>query len=201
MTDPTLAMVSITIALGLMYVSLPGARYRERLFNAIVNVFRSREMSECAAGRVLGRLVDNNVSTHYQTLSMWWAELPLEKRDQVPDPYPTLFDSGTDRRKAPRSYRWFRYNVDRGAVFVVAVTVPITLLWMVVLGIVQASEVSWIGWIAVGQVLVAGHVVFGWSMQGILGRRIGHALTELVNAVEEEHVRTTVQPPPEPPKS
>ena len=57
----------------------------------------------------------------------------------------------------------------------------------------------WIGWIAVGQLLVAGHVVFGWSMQGILGRQIDHALTELVNAVEEKRVRTTVRPPPGPP--
>ena len=201
MTGPTLAMVTITIALGLMYVSLPGARYREKLFNAIVEVFRSREMSECAAHRVLGRLVNNNVSTHYQTLSMWWAELPAGKRDKMPRPYPALFESGTDRRKAPRSYRWFRYNIDRGVVFIVSVAVPIILLWLVVLDVLQACEVPWIEWMAIAQALVAGHVVFGWSMKGILGRRIGHALTELVTAVEEEHVRTTVHPPPESPKA
>ena len=145
--DPVLAVLQVSTALGILYLALPEARYRDKLFQRVVGVFKNQEVEH------LGREdteVDerippalhrqNHFSDLYHNLIMMWREeLPDQYDERTEGTSAWYFprESGRNPETAndglPVEYKVFKSNTDVKVVFRWAVVAPILAMWAVVL--------------------------------------------------------------------
>ena len=170
--DELLSLLQINIALGILYIGLRGGRYREKLLRALAELIGNREQQFREApeyDRLAG--IDDKFQKRHHAVARWVSELPADRMDDM--------DAVTRRfattKKPPLLYRWFRGHWDKRVCFTVLTILGIAMSWSVVyLGDdALCSPSSWImyGLIALGQVLIAFHVVVGsWMVSHYSGQ-------------------------------
>ena len=137
-----IAIVQINIALGILYVGLPKFRFRDNIYNDIVNILNANPFVDLIEERRdrFERLLmtDSEFSGHYHDLRIWLRKLPDYFRDKI---------QGSERFKimqhehAPRSrldhaergFWWFEVNGDKKTVWISSIIPSIFLLWWMLL--------------------------------------------------------------------
>ncbi len=210
-----LAMLQVNIAIGILYWVLPPARYRERLFRNICESFKSRPGASAETLMLIGDLLRNQeFGESYHKVSNWRRALPelydqeLENTSAGWFPRAVPPASNTSERKIrerlgawlrtlPLSYRWFRSNLDKYTIFVVATILPIIFLWHIAAHPLQAVD-TWFGIylsLAVGQVFAVVNVLSGLRMVRVHSGSFDTALEHVVTTVEQAGAQREVEMP------
>ena len=69
--DPVLALLQVSTALGVLYLALPEARYRDKLFQQIVEAFKDQEVEE-----VGDEDAETSPPCWFVGLFLWWPPCP-----------------------------------------------------------------------------------------------------------------------------
>lgn len=158
--DELLSLLQINIALGILHIGLRGGRYREKLLRSLAELIdtRAQQFREALEyDRLAG--IDDKFQRRHHAVARWVSELPADRMDDI-DAVTRRF---TTTKMPPLLYRWFRGHWDKRVCFTVLTILGIAMTWLVVyLGddVLRSLSLRIIyGLIALGQVLVAFHVV------------------------------------------
>ena len=195
-------MLEVSIAVGVLYVSLPAARYREKLFDAIVAGFRAENTivsrrTKAALDRL--RSTESPISNDFFVLAMWCGELPPGRRNDVKGTAADFFADVTDPSRPPWSYLWFRANLDKTFSALFAVAVPIAMRWLSSWYPEIVPQDCYNNALVFGQAFVGVQVLLGTWMVQQQSRIFTKKLRKMV-----AHVQGTIpslppiQPPPPP---
>lgn len=141
--DPVLALLQVSTALGVLYLALPEARYRDKLFRQIVEAFKDQEVEEVGDEDAE---IDDRIppSVHRQTrfsdlyhrvIMTWREELPEHHDEELNGTSAWYFprEAGRNPEEAterlPGEYQMFKSDTDIKVVFWLAVIVPILSMW------------------------------------------------------------------------
>ena len=191
-------LLQISIALGILYVGLQAARYRNRIYEGVVSAILAQtealDADDLAALGYKDRLSqDSKLSTAHHRVSMWLGELPRAYSEQLKD---TVADSFSDSRRkdgAPCVYRWFKSNADRFWVFLLSSIVPILLTWELAFPFAGLAHSQMFNYALFGQGFVAAHVAVGWSMSLYFRWRFRAQLQMIVRQVASSRYRGQMQ--------
>ena len=127
--DVVLSLLQVNVALGILYIGLEAARYRNKLHRNIVSAV-SRQTPD--SGQFDGDsykakvLDDEDLTDAYRYVSTWLAHLPSEYADQIKDtPVWVLMGNIENYKPAPRLYNWYRRNWDRRTTFAICTILSI----------------------------------------------------------------------------
>ena len=162
-------LLQISIALGILYIGLQAARYRNRIYEGVVSAILAQmealDADDLAAPEYKDRLAqDSKLSAAHHRVSMWLGELPKAYSEQLKATVADSFSDSTRKDRAPRVYRWFKFNADRFCVFLLSSFVPILLTWELAFPAAGYTHAQMFGYALFGQAFVAGHVAVGWFM-------------------------------------
>ena len=137
--DPVLALLQVSTALGVLYLALPEARYRDKLFRQVVGAFKDQEVEDVGDENAD---VDDRIppSLHRQTrfsdlyhkaIMTWREELPEHHDEKLEGTSAWYFPREAGRKpeeateRLPAEYQVFKSDTDIKVVFWVAVIAPI----------------------------------------------------------------------------
>lgn len=215
-----LCMLQINVALGILYIGLQPARYRNRIYKNIVvecigNADTLRQLGGSTKhkdgynSKVAG---DTNLSNCHHTVAMWVGELPEAYRKDLPSDMPTNInrhDSGT-LEVPPWDYRWFKSNFDGNVIIFMCSIIPIIYLWL----LLPLQDLCW--WIIsgyvlffIGQCLIIFNIWFGNRIATNYSEKFATALEKVSIAIDESKIEDATSlrrsgqpgPPPIPPAS
>ena len=188
MLDILLSMMQINIALGILYIGLGVSRYRNRLHEAIVASIHARVGTrDDSTASIYAQMLDDDdeFREKHDKVSLWIGELPDRYSNQLVGTSAGLFSTKTEGVQVPpKPYRWYKFNLDRWITFIIASVIPIGLTWY--LAVCPSNPPPGIIYpvLAIGQVLVAGHVLAGWWMVRHYRDDFSEALKYVVVALE-----------------
>ena len=81
--DILLCLLQINVAIGILYIGLPTARYRNRLHSEITKIMRGRESEIERVAYRDAMLNQKFADTHYY-VSMWLQEIPDSYSRKIP---------------------------------------------------------------------------------------------------------------------
>lgn len=190
-------IVSINLALGILYANLKASRYRDKLFDAMLTVLKTRAPKEAPDGNLYSTLCKNDgvFSDNHHLVSAWVKELP---DSSVAPRHQQLF-SGSD--ELPKLYHWFKNDSDRRACIYGCSVVAVLLAW--VLFFVDGYGLNlpvWVGLIvmvllAAGQICVAWHFIQGRKLVKEHGKRFADAVAYISTTLEVEATKSFVLAP------
>ena len=134
--DVVLALLQISMALGILYLALPEARYRDKLYGHIAEAFKAQDDLGGDHDEVSLLLRRRAFNETYHRVMMWREELPNEYDDELKDTPARLFprEAGRNPETAnedlPREYRTFKANTDVRWCFAIAEVLPILATWL-----------------------------------------------------------------------
>ena len=120
--DILLVLVQVNVALGALYIGLPVARYRVRLYDSIIDLLARQSFSESDVwGEQLRR---PSIQKAYNQVSLWVGEILENKAGELEQVVTRVFDpeaqkEDQDAEELDWQYRWFRSNWDRVVVTIV----------------------------------------------------------------------------------
>ena len=186
--DVTATLLEVSVALGILYATLPAARYRDKLYDEIAKCLGKFAERGIDGASYHSLVRDDGVfGEHHRYVSMWVGELPADRfgdAKRALAPHMGKRNSGT----LPWAYRWFKCNGDRWVVVILSTALSAAALWSVAVGFLPASLVSPVCLVAAG----IGHGVFVFHMW--LGRRrvVRRNAVQLVAAVQ--YMTTSLEP-------
>ena len=196
-SDMLVPMLQISIALGILYIGLQTARYRNRIYQGIVTTILARtgavEASVVASPRYKdhsfgkSRLNDAN-----QRVQMWLHELPIASSSELEGTVADAFLEASEPDATPCLYRWFQEDWDRWTVFFLSSVVPILLCWELVYPVEYMTDTRTLYYAAFGQVFVGLHVLVGWSMSWYFRWRFEAAVKTIVSEVAALETRESL---------
>ena len=191
-------LLQISIALGILYIGLQAARYRNRIYEGIVSAILAQtealDADELAAPEYKDRLSrDSKLSTAHHRVSMWLGELPIAYSEQLKATVADSFSDSTRKDGAPCVYRWFKSNADRFCVFLLSSFVPILLTWELAFPTVGYTHAQMFRYALFGQAFVAVHVAVGWLMSICFPWRFRTQLRMIVREVASIRYRGQMQ--------
>lgn len=149
--DPVyIALLQINVALGCLYNGLPAARYRTKIYEAVVNAVNSvaagaamRDWSVNASpmatpsnyaqvAAILEPAIANNykLSKSHHLIRRWIAELPQEQQQRICGCDKLNLEDDTSPEELPWLYRWyFGRNHDNVATWMITVFASLFLMW------------------------------------------------------------------------
>ncbi|MDE0006247.1 MAG: hypothetical protein OXQ29_26460 [Rhodospirillaceae bacterium] len=169
-----LGMLPITVALFILYVSLPVARYRRTVYRKLVRSLN--ETFTVPEGVVKDRYLEllrtnQDFSTKHHEIATWVGEIssqhtnPGSLRKEVGN----WFSGAHNPKDLPLYYRWFRHDFDKWTVSLLTCLLPIMAVWYITTDfcpwkIQLATYVLVSGQFAVGLNAVGG-VIMSWLCQ------------------------------------
>ena len=165
------SLLQVNIASGFFYVGLRTARYRNKLYAHIVDVFNSTFMEFDKKAWLeeynRQRTINKELSDKHFEVAKWLIELPSDyKRGLRHARIRECFEGAQNAEKMPPFYRWYRKNYDRWITFLVCSVLPIAIIWGLSFRETplesDTSTVLIILSILLGHLCAAGHVLMGW---------------------------------------
>lgn len=181
-----LALAATTMGIGALYYGLPVARYRKKLHNAIEEALRSQSYAEDIHEKISENLRDDiSFSMDYHTLAMWYSELPGSTREELKGTVADVFDGVSQTGELPSYYVWFKYNFDKFTSLLIAVLVPLVGLWLLHYNpdFIGQNKIWCELWLAIAQVWVISHMLFGSIKLNLEARNIRKKLSTLITKV------------------
>ena len=165
------ALLQINIASGFFYIGLLNARYRNKLYGYIVEIFNAK-FSEVDEETWLEeydqkRDSDKQLSDLYFDVAKWIIELPSDYKSELNhNKIRERLEGAQNTDKLPWPYRWYKANGDRWATFIVCSVIPIIFLWCLALFGIRYQNTFVICSIIFlnigGHACVSAHVWIGW---------------------------------------
>ena len=183
-----LLLLSVTIALGLLYVNLKEARYRDRLLRSVAFIARSRDIApeHLPDTQAYNKLMAENdsFSDSHHLVSSWLRELPADAER----PASMQVFTGGSQVKLPDYYTFLKQNRDRWLCAFVACFMPIALIWADFLyGDNWTAPSVLIGWLcALAQTTVLGCIAAGNRMVKRGSEAFRRALREVFATLEQQ---------------
>ena len=215
--DPVLALLQVSTALGVLYLALPEARYRDKLFRQVVGAFKEQEVEDVGDENAD---VDDRIppSLHRQTrfsdlyhkaIMTWREELPEHHDEKLEGTSAWYFPREAGRKpeeateRLPAEYQVFKSDTDIKVVFWVAVIAPILAMWaLAVPEWLPAALPLWVTpslhtisyVLAVcGQLCVGYYVGKGRKMVDVHAAHFQRALNDAVSMIEVEKAKSEIQ--------
>ena len=171
----------INAALGILYVGLPKFRFRENLYDTIVECINFHEYLKMPFNEVAKDLLHNTgFADNHKYIRSIIALLPEVYRDNLKgnENIDALFpEEEQPPRPLPGLYRWFADDLDKYTVGSCTIVVSIVALWILCFFSLPTSEISLLGGIFIGLFIFGaflGQIVFGANIY--FGRRMAQPL-------------------------
>ena len=186
--DVVLSLLQVNVALGILYIGLEAARYRNKLHRNIVSAVgrQTPESEQFDANSFKAKILDDETLTSaYRYVSTWLVRLPSEYADQIKDtPVWALMRNIEPSKKAPKPYNWYRSNWDRRSTFAICTMLSIAntfaLLWLPLSCIKPATYFV----IFLGLAWVSGNVALGEWMSSSHSGKFDSNLESLIESLE-----------------
>ena len=169
--DLLIALLQVNIASGFFYVGLQAARYRNRLYDRIVDLFNSKfSIYRSSLPERYSRQLrtDGEFSQAHYKVAMWIIELPSEYDSRLRRRIKKPFTGAQNTGQLPKIYRWYKSNYDRWATFALCSVVPILLIWYLALRGENdlSTSMTWVIIVTIflGHVCAMSHVLIGWRI-------------------------------------
>ena len=196
MPDVFVALLQINVALGCLYNGLETARYRTKLYAVLADAVSALKPNYPT---MISYLDSNYIFTNNSKLAKdhhavrrWIDELPDEYRIRIPQIEKWNFGD-TSPEELPRKYRgYFGKNIDKVAVWVFSVLVPLSLMWSVLFDFYVTSLWSLVI-VAIGQLLPAINVLFGRWMIRTVSRDVKNMLDDIVSEYKKARVPLVIR--------
>ena len=169
--DLLVSLLQVNIASGFFYVGLRTARYRNKLYAHIVDVFNSTFMEfdekDWLKEYDRQRMANKELSDIHFEVAKWLIELPRDhKRKLMHESIRKCFEGAQNSEKMPLFYRWYRQHLDRWITFLLCSVLPIGIIWLLSFSetphVSDTTKVLIIAAVLLGHLCAAGHVLMGW---------------------------------------
>ena len=197
-------LLQISIALGILYIGLQSARYRSRIYEAVVRAIsaqtaavNTKDLANAEYKDALSR--DSKLASAHHRISMWIGELPREYAEKLDSDVAESFSDATSKDGPPLLYKWFKSDLDRWAVFIISSMIPILITWEMVLQVTPYTKADFFKWTLFGHATVAAHVLIGWIMSFYFRVRcwwhVRRIVRELASIRSERQLKAFPLPP------
>ena len=189
--DILLSMLQITIVVGVLYVSLPAGRYRNKLLEKIESTWNLIEKIDTDDPIYANLMRDNSkFSKQHHYIAMWVGE--LEETDWWKEPV-GLNRPYAKTKLLPPIYLLFKINADKIVAALIAALIPVLLNWSMIYCSYQPtiSEFTW-GTLP-GQLWVGGCMVSGWVLPLWHGARFKNSMEYVSNQYRQKVVEIDVR--------
>lgn len=188
----------INVALGILYIGLQQFRFRENLYDDIVQLINQHGYADIYQSGHKAHLLDNDSSfaIHYHTIREWMIALPANYQQKLEGIYQQKLEGieifevptseGEPTQRLLRLHNWFLKDRDKHLVWGITIIPSLVALWLCLSPIFANSHVFYLlfGAAVFGQLILIVNALLGYL---IVLRRTKEQLNRSLSFVMDKH--------------